>query len=102
MQKRGALLKQRRLRPSLLPDFSSNQTRRAFPGHESACPAITGIKKFLVTPKHFQVRAGGFFSPNFLIDVSFPRRRLTGHEVNIERCWPAENAVTRGDESLIA
>ena len=56
MQKRGALLKERRSRaPSLLYIYS-NQARRAFPGHESACPAIPGIKKLLITPKHLQFR----------------------------------------------
>ena len=103
MQKRGALLKERLSVfgwPSLL-DVYSNQTRRAFPGHESACPAIAGIKKLFVTPKHLQLRTRRFLPPNFLIDVSFPRRRLTGHQVHIKRCRPAENAVTRGKESLI-
>src|SRR4029453_8833238 len=101
MQKRGALLKERRFWPSLF-DVYSNQTRRAFPGHESACPAIAGIKKLLVTPKHLQLRTRRFLPSNFLIDVSFPRRRLTGHQVHIKRCRPIENAVTRNNESLIA
>ena len=79
----------------------SNQTRRAFPCHESARPAIAGIKKLLVTPKHLQPRTRRFLPPNFLIDVPFPGRRVTGHQVHIERCRPTENAVTRPEESLI-
>ena len=52
MQKKGALLKERRWPPSLLYIYS-NQTSRTFPSHESTCPAIAGIKELLITPKHF-------------------------------------------------
>src|SRR4030095_2838859 len=68
----------KRFAASLL-DFHSYQPRRGFPRHESADPAIAGIKKLLVTPKHPQIRAGGFLPQNFVINVAFPRRRLTGH-----------------------
>src|SRR5262245_617336 len=64
-----------RFTASLL-DFHSYQSRRAFPRHESTGPAIVGIKRLLVTPKHSQIRAGGFLPQNFVISVAFPRRRL--------------------------
>src|SRR5881392_82491 len=102
MQKRGALLKERRLLPPSLLNFYSNQTGGAFASHQSARPAIAGIEKLLITPKHLEIRAGGFLPHNFVINVAFPRRRLTGHQVHIEPCRPAENAVTPGDESVIA
>src|SRR5205814_3142072 len=102
MQKRGSLLKRRcLLSPSLL-DFCSNQTRGVFAHHESTRPALAGIKELLVTPKHFQGHPCGFPPPNFVINVPFPRRRLTGHEIEIKRGWPTENAVTDSEESLIA
>src|SRR6266496_1932896 len=86
--------------PSLL-DFDSNQPCGSLPRHESAGPAVSGIKKLLVTPKHPQMRSRSFLPLNLVINVAFPRRRLTGHQVEIERCRPGENAVTRADESLI-
>ena len=79
MQKRGALLKERRLLSLSLLDFDSNQTRGPFARHESACPAIAGIKKLFVTPKHLQIRAGRFLPANFVVHVTFPGRRLTGY-----------------------
>src|SRR5882724_13132499 len=79
-----------------------NQTGRALARHESAGPAVAGIKKLLVTPKHFQVRSGGFLPPNFVVNVPFPRRGVTSHEIEIKWCWPTENAVTDYKEGLIA
>src|SRR6266481_105106 len=82
----------------LYPD----QTRRALARHESAGPAVAGIKKLLVTPKHFQVRSRGFLPPNFVVNVPFPRRGVTGHEIEIKRGWPTENTLTDRNEGLIA
>ena len=89
--------KQQPLLFHLYPD----QTGRALARHESAGPTVAGIKELLVTPKHLQLRTRRFLPSNFLIDVSFPRRRLTGHQVHIKRCGPAKTAVTRGEESLV-
>jgi hypothetical protein len=61
MQKRRVLLKELRVFVAPLLDFHSNQTRGALPRHESAGPAVSGIKKLLVTPTHLQIRSGGFF-----------------------------------------
>ena len=101
MQKRGAMLKDDAFAASLV-DLDLDQTSRAFVRHHPAGPPIAGIIKLLVTPKHLQIRAGGFLPPNFGVSVAFPRRRVTGHEVDLERCRPAENAVTRDDERVIA
>ena len=52
MQKRGALLKERRFRsPSLLYVYP-DQTRRAFPGHKSASPAVARIEVLFIAPQH--------------------------------------------------
>jgi hypothetical protein len=56
MQKRGTLLKERRLSPPSLLDFYANKTCGAFAGHESAGPAVARIKELFVTPKHLQIR----------------------------------------------
>jgi hypothetical protein len=101
MQKTGALLKDDAFTPSLV-DLDPDQPRGAFVRHHPAGPAIAGIIELLVTPKHLEVRAGGFLPLNFVVSVAFPRRRVAGHEVDLERCWPAENAVTRDDERVIA
>ena len=82
------------VRPPLVLDLYPDQTGRALARHESACPAVAGIKELLVTPKHFQLRAGRFLPTNFLIDVPFPRRRMAGHEIEIKWRWPTQNAVT--------
>ena len=103
MQKRGALLKERRFRPPSLLDVYSNQTRRAFPRHESACPAVARDKKIARNAKAFAASRQKISSTEFPDSiVPFPRRRLTGHEIDIKWCWPAENAVTRCEGSLIA
>ena len=81
----------------LYPD----QTGRAFARHESACPAVARIKELFVTPKHLQVRSGGFLPPNFVVDVPFPRRGVTAHEIEIKRGWPTENTVTDCNKGLI-
>src|SRR2546421_10627351 len=105
------ILKEQRLPPApklwrarpqpLLLHLYPDQTGRAVACHESASPTVAGIKELLVTPKHFQVRAGGFLPPNFVVVVPFPRRGLTGHEIEIKWCWPTENAVTDCNEGLI-
>ena len=92
-----------RVRPQpLLLHLYPDQTGRAVARHESAGPTVAGIKELLVTPKHFQVRAGGFLPPNFVVNVPFPRRGLTAREIEIKWCWPTENAVTDCNEGLIA
>jgi len=105
------ILKERRLPPApklwharpqpLLLHLYPDQTSRAVARHESAGPTVAGIKELLVTPKHFQVRAGGFLPPNFVVNVPFPRRGVTGHEIEIQWCWPTENAVTDCNNGLI-
>src|SRR5213075_2110381 len=57
MQKRGALLNESRILTQSLLYFYANQTGGAFASHEFAGPAITGIEKLLVTPKHVEIRA---------------------------------------------
>ena len=74
MQKRGALLKERYLLSLSLLDFDSNQTGGALARHESAGPAVARIKKLLVSPKHPQIRTGGFFPQDFVVNVAFPKR----------------------------
>src|SRR5438874_13128228 len=98
------ILKEQRLPPApklwrartqpLLLHLYPDQTGRAVARHESAGPTVAGIKELLVTPKHLQVCTRRFLPPNFLIDVSFPRRGLTGHEIEIKWCRPTENAGT--------
>ncbi len=57
--------------PSLL-DVYSNQTRRAFPGHKSACPAVARIEVLLIAPQHFQFRAGRLFPTHSIVQMPFP------------------------------
>ena len=87
--------------PKLVLYLYPDQTGRALARHASAGPAVAGIKKLLVTPKHFQVRSGGFLPPNFVVNVPFPRRGVTGHEIEIKRGWPTKNAVTDCKKGLV-
>src|SRR5882762_3593847 len=106
------ILKEQRLPPApklwrakpkpLVLHLYPDQAGRALARHESAGPTVAGIKELLVTPKHFQVRSGGFLPPNFVVNVAFPRRGVTGHEIEIKRGWPTKNAVTACNEGLIA
>src|SRR5437667_3826151 len=90
----------RKAKRSLL-NVDAYQTGGTFPRHESAGPAVAGIKNLLVTPKHLQLRTGRFLPANLIISVPLPRRRLTGHEIEIKLCRPTENAVARSKEGLI-
>src|SRR5438477_5767761 len=87
-------------KPSVVNPYSG-QTGDTFARHESASPAVSRIEELFVAPKHFQVCAGQFLPANFIIKVSFPRRRLPSHEIQI-KCRPTKNAVTRREESMIA
>src|SRR5207249_9470533 len=86
----------------LLVNLYSGQARGTLMRHESASPAVPGIKELFIAPKHLQIRSGRFLPKNLIIDVPFPRRRLPGHEIQIKGRWPTENAVTRHNKGLIA
>jgi len=79
MQKRRVLLKELRVLCRYYLISTRTRPRGALPRHESAGPAVSGIKKLLVTPNYLQIRSGGFLPHNFIINVAFPRRRFTGH-----------------------
>ena len=92
-----------RLRPNLYPD----QTSTTFVHAESASPAVARnellpVEGLLVTPKHIEYCAGWFFPAKLIIHMTFPRRRMARHEIEIKRCRPTESTVTRHKNGFVS
>ena len=60
------------LTASLKLDFNLDETGFALMGHESIAPAVGRVVVLLVTPKHFQFRAGRLLPTQVIIHVPFP------------------------------
>src|SRR5436190_18444312 len=75
--------------------------------HESISPAVARneplpVEELLVTPNHTECRAASFFPAKLVIQMPFPRRRMVGHEIDFEWRWPAKNAPSDFDDSIVA
>src|SRR5439155_27344248 len=54
---------------------------------------LSSVKGLLITPNHLESCSGRFFPEQVIILIAFPRRRVASHEIEIERCWPAQSTA---------
>ena len=72
MTRRTCAIRARPKAKRSLLNVDTQQSGGAFARHESACPTVAGIKELFVAPKHSEIRAGGLFPPNLVVNVPLP------------------------------
>src|SRR4030095_6301946 len=87
-----------------LPNSGTNvhadQPGRARPRHEAAGPVL--IKILFVTPEHLEPAAIRLVPDEPIINMSFPRGRMTAHEIDIQWRGPAQHAALDLELSFVA
>src|SRR6476619_5608926 len=77
--------------PNSRTNVHADQPCRARPGHETAGPIL--VKILFIAPEHIKPTATRLFPHEPVIKMSLPRRRMAGHEIDIQGCRPAQHAA---------
>src|SRR6478735_11363713 len=86
--------------PNSRTNVHADQPCRARPGHETAGPIL--VKILFIAPEHLKPAATRPFPHEPVIKMSLPRRRMAGHEIDVERCRPTQHAALDLESSLVA
>src|SRR4051794_983384 len=86
--------------PNLRTNVHVDQPGRARTRHETAGPIF--VKILLVAPDHLEPSTSRLLQNEPVIKVPLPRRRMSTHEINIERCRPAQHAALDLQPRLVA